>query len=328
MRASAAALETISVKVPEAALETFEAALGSVCATVGFFRDQASAWWRVEGVKPVGEGDAALTAALVLAAALTGVEVTLRRAGIPADGWLARTRAAFPQQVIGRRLAVRGTHLSGPKLSGRITLTLDAGLAFGSGEHGSTRGCLRALERVAHRRPRRILDLGTGSGILAMAAARLLHRRVLATDLDPWSVRVARQNAVLNRIGPMLRCRRADGWRDRAVRAGGPYDLVLANILARPLCLMARPLAAHLATGGTAIVAGLLANQARQVLVAHRRQGMRLVAIIAEGPWTTLVLRAGPFSPPPPNLGPLRGPSPQVEGEKLSNVPALLTARP
>ena len=291
MRASAIALETIRVEVPEAALEAFEAALGSVCMTVGFFRDHASGRWQVDGVKPVGKGDAALAAALALATALTGVEATPLRAAIPADGWLARTRAAFPQQLIGRRFAVRGTHLSGPKPAGRITLTLDAGLAFGSGEHGSTRGCLRALERVAYRRPRRILDLGTGSGILAMAVARLLHRRVLATDIEPWSVRVARRNAVLNRIGPMLRCWRADGWRHRAVRAGGPYDLVLANILARPLCLMARPLATHLAPGGTAILAGLLASQARQVLAAHRRQGMRLEAMIAEGSWTTLVLR-------------------------------------
>jgi ribosomal protein L11 methyltransferase len=293
MRVSAAALETVSVDVPEAALEAFEAALGSVCATVGFFRDHATARWRVEGVKPAGEGDAALTAALALAAILTGVEAEPRRIAIPAEGWLARTRAAFPQQLVGRRFAVRGTHLSGPAPPGRIMLTLDAGLAFGSGEHGSTRGCLRALENVACRRPRCILDLGTGSGILAMAAARLLHRRVRAVDIEPWSVRVARQNAALNGIGPMLRCWRADGWRDRAVRAGGPYDLVLANILARPLCLMARPLAANLAPGGTAILSGLLANQARQVLAAHRRQGMRLEAAIAKGPWTTLVLRAG-----------------------------------
>jgi ribosomal protein L11 methyltransferase len=213
----------------------------------------------VEGVKPAGDDDAALTAALALATALTGVEAALERTPVPADGWLARTRAAFPQQLIGRRFAVRGTHLSGPARAGRIMLTLDAGLAFGSGEHGSTRGCLRALERVAYRRPPRILDMGTGSGILAMAAARLLHRRVRAVDIEPWSIRVARQNAALNRIGPMLRCWRADGWHDRAVRAGGPYDLVLANILARPLCLMARPLAAHLAPGGTAILAGLLA---------------------------------------------------------------------
>ena len=291
MRASAMALETISVEVPEAALEAFEAALGSVCATVGFFRNQATTQWRVEGVKRVGEGEADLAAALALAAALTGVTVATQRTPVPADGWLARTRAAFPEQLIGRRFAVRGTHLTGPAPAGRITVTLDAALAFGSGEHGSTRGCLRALERVAHRRPERILDMGTGSGILAMAAARLLHRPVRAVDIEPWSVRVARENAALNRIGPTLRCWRADGWHDRAVRAGGPYDLVLANILARPLSLMARPLAAHLAPGGTAILAGLLATQARQVLAAHRRRGMRLEAMLTEGPWTTLVLR-------------------------------------
>src|SRR5271157_3809751 len=214
MRVSAAALETVSVDVPEAALEAFEAALGSVCATVGFFRDHATARWRVEGVKPAGEGDAALTAALALAAALTGVEAEPRRTAIPAEGWLARTRAAFPQQLVGRRFAVRGTHLSGPAPAGRIMLTLDAGLAFGSGEHGSTRGCLRALERVAHRRPRRILDLGTGSGILAMAAALLLRRRVLATDIDPWAVRVARENAARNGVATLVRARRADGWHD------------------------------------------------------------------------------------------------------------------
>ena len=291
MRASAIALETIRVEVPEPALEAYEAALGSVCATVGFFRDDASGRWLVEGVRQVGGDDAALTGALALAAVLTGVEAAPRRAPVPAEGWLARTHAAFPEQVIGRRFAIRGTHLTGPTLAGRITLTLDAALAFGSGEHGSTRGCLLALERAARRRPRRVLDLGTGTGILAMAAARLLHRRVAAVDIDPWSVRVTRQNAKLNQLGPLARAWRADGWRDRRVRAGAPYDLVLANILARPLCLMARSLAAHLAPGGTAILAGLLATQARQVLAAHRRRGLRLEAMIHQGPWTTLVLR-------------------------------------
>ena len=198
---------------------------------------------------------------------------------------------------------MRGTHLRGPATPGRITLTLDAGLAFGSGEHGSTRGCLRALERIAYRRPRRILDLGTGSGILAMAAARLLHRPVLATDIEPWSVRVAQQNATLNRLGRLVRVRLADGWRHPAVRNGGPYDLVFANILARPLCLMARPLAAHLAPGGTAILVGVAA-QLRQgrVVSAHRRCGLALETGIQEGPWTTIILRrrrqAGLGGPP------------------------------
>jgi ribosomal protein L11 methyltransferase len=284
-------LETIAVTVPEAALEAFEAALASACTTVGFFRDAATGDWRVEGVKPVGADEAALTAALALAGAISGVTPAVDRAPTEADGWLARTYASFPEQRIGRRFAVRGTHLKGPPTPGRITLTLDAGVAFGSGEHGSTRGCLVALETVARRRPRRILDLGTGSGILAMAAARLLRRPVLATDIEPWSVRVTRENAQLNRVGRLIRPMLADGWRNPRVRAGAPYDLVFGNILARPLCGMARDLAVHLAPGGSAILAGLLGTQARMVLAAHRRRGLRLERMIPQGPWTTLVVR-------------------------------------
>ncbi|HYZ23097.1 MAG TPA: 50S ribosomal protein L11 methyltransferase, partial [Rhodopila sp.] len=238
-------LETVSVTVPEAALEAFEAALSSTCETVGFFRDDAAASWRVEGVKPVGAHEAELVAALALAAAVTGVAPALERAPTEAEGWLARSYSGFPEQRIGRRFVVRGTHLGRAAAAGRITLTLDASVAFGTGEHGSTRGCLLALEAVARHwprctparhRPRRILDLGTGSGILAMAAAKLLHRPVLATDIEPWSVRVARENAELNGVAGLVQVRLADGWRDPAVRGGGPYDLVFANILARPLC--------------------------------------------------------------------------------------------
>jgi ribosomal protein L11 methyltransferase len=291
MRRHATQLETIAVTVPEAATPAYEAALGAACATVGFFRDPAGDTWRVEGVKEIGTSEPELAAALALAESLTGIAAAVQRSHTPAEGWLARTNASFPEQRIGRRFAVRGTHLLGPPAPGRITLALDAGLAFGSGEHGSTRGCLRALEHVAYRRPRRILDLGTGSGILAMAAARLLRRRVLATDIEPWSVRVAQQNAALNRVGHLVRPLLGNGWRNRAVRLRAPYNLVLANILARPLVAMAPELAAYLAPGGTAILSGLLANQARWVASAHRSQGLRLERMLAEGPWVTLILR-------------------------------------
>jgi ribosomal protein L11 methyltransferase len=255
-----------------------------------FFADEAARIWRVEGVKEPGIGEAALTAGLALAAFVTGVEAPLQRAPTETGGWLARTLSTFPEQCVGRRFAIRGTHLVDRATPGRIVLLLDAGVAFGSGEHGSTRGCLRALEQVAYRRPQRILDLGCGSGILAMAAARLLHRPVLATDIDHWSVRVARENVRLNRLGRLVRCERAAGWQP-AARAGAPYDLVFANILARPLCRMAPMLAANLAPGGTAILAGLLHSQMRMVLAAHRSAGLRLDFTLREGGWTTLVLR-------------------------------------
>jgi ribosomal protein L11 methyltransferase len=291
MRKSVEALETVFVDVPETALEAFEAALLSACSTVGFFLDEDTRIWRIEGVKPVGANEAELVGGLALAEMMTGVSAPLQRSATAAEGWLARTYESFPEQPVGRHFVVRGSHLAGPGMPGRITLTVDAGVAFGSGEHGSTRGCLRALERVAYRRPRRILDIGTGSGILAMAAAKLLHRPVLATDIEPWSVRVAARNAAENGVGALVSARLADGWRHPVVSAGAPYDLVFANILARPLCAMARHLAARLAPGGTAILAGLLNSQANLVLSAHRRLGMRLDFSIREGNWTTLALR-------------------------------------
>jgi len=284
-------LECLRLTVPEDALEAYEAALGGVCETVGFFRDHATGVWLLEGVRTTGAKDNELAGALALAAAVTGVTAAVERAPVQADGWLERTRAAFPEQLAGRSFAIRGTHLSGAVPGGRIVLTLDAGVAFGSGEHNSTRGCLLALETVAHRQPRRILDLGTGSGILAMAAAKMLHRRVLATDIEPWSVRVARENARLNQVQRLVRPILADGWRDPVVRKSGPYDLMFGNILARPLRAMAVDLARHLAPGGTAILAGLLRVQARDVLAAHRRQGLVLERMIHLEPWTTLVLR-------------------------------------
>lgn len=290
-RRSPIPLETIAVTVPDAALEAYEAALASACDTVGFFRDDATGDWRIEGVKRVGVGDGELTAALALAAMVSGITASPDRSATEADGWLARTYQAFPEQRIGRRLSIRGTHLTGPPTPGRVTLTLDAGLAFGTGEHGSTSGCLLALEAVARCKPRRIVDIGTGSGILAMAAARLLKRPVLASDIEPWSVRTARDNARLNGLSRLVRVRLANGWTHPAIRAGGPYDLVFENILARPVCAMAWAMEANLAPGGFAILAGLLHTQARMVLAAHRRRGLRLVRMIRQGNWTTIVLR-------------------------------------
>ncbi len=290
-RRQATPLETVALTVPEDALEAYEAALNSACDTVGFFRDNVTGDWRVEGVKRVGENESELAAALMLAELVSGVSAELERSSTEAEGWLARTYASFPEQPIGKRFAVRGTHLKDTPTTNRVTLTLDAGLAFGSGEHGSTRGCIVALEQVALRKPRRILDLGTGSGILAIAAAKLLRRSVRASDIEPWSVKVARRNAVQNGVGSRIRAKLADGWHHPFVRGGAPYDLVFGNILARPLCAMAKDLSVHLAPGGTAILAGLLGTQARMVLSAHRRRGLVLERMLPQGPWTTLVVR-------------------------------------
>jgi ribosomal protein L11 methyltransferase len=288
-------LETVSVIVTEAAVEPFEAALASACRSVSLFLiDETERLWLIEGVRQPGRHEPELSAALAVAGLVSGEHPTLQRQPTPATGWLARTQSSFPEQQVGRRFAIRGTHLPArpgrSSRSGRTTLILDAGVAFGSGEHGSTRGCLRALERVATRRPRRVLDLGCGSGILAMAAARLLGTTVLATDIDTLAVRTARQNAVANGLRNRVQCRLAVGWQP-AARARAPYDLVFGNILARPLCLMAPKLSHYLALGGLAILAGLLASQQNMVIAAHRRCGLVLDFKLCEGAWTTLVLR-------------------------------------
>ena len=286
-------LETLVLtSIPDEAVPYYEAALESLCRTVGYFREPPlEETWRLEGVWEQNGDEAALSAALALAAAVSGFDAGMpERHPTEAEGWLARTMEAFPEQDLGRRFTIRPTHLPNPREWDRLVLRLDAGLAFGSGEHESTRGCLLAFEGVAHRKPHRILDLGTGSGILGMAAAKLLHRKVLATDIEPWSVRVAAENGVMNGLRGLFRAELADGWRDPVVR-NGRYDLVFANILARPLCAMARDLATHLAPGGTAILAGLLGTQVRMVLAAHRRCGLVLERRIDLGAWSTLVLR-------------------------------------
>jgi ribosomal protein L11 methyltransferase len=284
-------LDQISLTVPADALDHFEAALGSVCRAVSFFHDEDHDIWDIQGVKERGAHEPELAAALAVAEMLTGHSPAITRSTVPVGGWLARTREAFPEQKIGRRFLVRGTHISAPPIPGRITLTLDAGLAFGTGEHNSTRGCLVALEKIAHHRPRRILDLGTGSGVLAIAAAKRLRQKVLATDIDPRAARVAGANARLNGVAHLVTAIRADGWADKRINRAAPYDLVFANILARPLCAMAHQLGAKLKPGGIAILAGLLTVQANWVLSAHRRAGLVLQSRIEDGAWTTLVLR-------------------------------------
>lgn len=291
MKKQPAPLETLVLdQLPDEAMPAYEAALLSVSATVALFLDEATGNWRIEAVRDAQADQDALQAALALAAGLTGHEAPLTRHATESEGWLARTVEAFPEQEIGRRFLIRPTHVAPRPTYGRIALTLDAGLAFGSGEHASTQGCLMALERLPRKLPR-VLDLGTGSGILAMGAAKLWHVKALASDLDPWSVRVTRENAAINRLAPRLRAVLATGYAHNAITRGAPYDLIFANILARPLCAMACDLAAHLRPGGRAILAGLLGKQVRMVLAAHRRAGLVLERRISLDPWATLVLR-------------------------------------
>jgi ribosomal protein L11 methyltransferase len=205
--------------------------------------------------------------------------------------WLAENRRAFPPVEAGRYF-IHGSHFRGSVPAGRIRLRLDAATAFGSGEHGSTRGCLMALDELAPRRHfRNGLDLGCGSGILAIAMAKTWGCPVVAADFDGEAVRVAAENAKRNEVATLLKAVSSNGYRAPALRRRAPYDLIVANILARPLCRLAAGLERHLARRGVAVLAGLLEDEAARVLAPHRRRGLRLQRRITLDGWTTLMLR-------------------------------------
>lgn len=270
------------------------AALDPLCGAVSAFEaDAAGALWRVEAYPRVAALDPTLEVRLALAAAAEGGRLHhIVEERMPERDWLADNRRAFPPLRIGR-FFVHGSHWRGRSPAGAIAVEIDAATAFGTGEHPSTRGCLLALDALSGRRRfRRPLDIGCGSGILAIAAAKRLHRTVLASDIDRGSVRVAALHARRNGVAGRVRLVCAAGYRSRAVRRAH-YDLILANILARPLALMARDLRGALAPDGLAVLAGLLRRQEAMVLAAHRAQGLALAhRLIIEG-WSTLILQSG-----------------------------------
>jgi ribosomal protein L11 methyltransferase len=229
-----------------------------------------------------------------LATPIIGSEeaAALRFEHVAAKDWIGASLAGLKPVVAGR-FTVHGAHDRSNIPANRIGIEIEAALAFGTGHHGTTRGCLLALERLCaaaptHKRPRRILDLGTGSGVLAIAAARAWHRRVLATDIDGSAVRVARANARFNRAGALVEVIKADGVADRRVRARAPFDLIFANILLGPLQRLAAPLSRLAAPGGRVILSGLLSSQTNAALAAYH--ALTLERRIDLDGWTTLVL--------------------------------------
>jgi ribosomal protein L11 methyltransferase len=281
----------VSVTVPERAVPAVVAAFETACEAVSFLRlDESCGTWSVEGILRDPARRADLDTALALAASVSGIAVPdVTHGDVEAEGWLARTREAFPPQPIGRRFLIRGTHDATATMPGRIALTIDAGLAFGSGEHATTRGCLIALEGLRRCGP--VADIGTGSGVLALAAAALWRVRAVGVELDPWAARVAAENARMNRLHRLVDLGPGDAWRAHAIRRRAPYALIFANIFARPLCTMATATARNLRRGGRAVLSGFHPAQARMVEVAHRRAGLVLERRLVVNGWATLVLR-------------------------------------
>jgi ribosomal protein L11 methyltransferase len=234
------------------------------------------------------EGDDGL-AAEALRAAAGGIAID--RESLDDVDWVARSLEGLKPVRAGRFL-VHGGHDRASRRTGDVAIEIEAGLAFGTGHHGTTSGCLEMIDRVVRReRPRRALDLGTGSAVLAIAIAKLSRRPVLATDIDPVATRVARANAALNGVSSLVDTATATGFSSPAFRRRAPFDLIVANILARPLMRLAPEMARHCAPGGSLVLSGILDGQRDAVLAAYVGQRFRHVATLHREGWSTIHLK-------------------------------------
>ena len=275
-------------------VETFDAAEAAASAfeeTVNT-RDWSGSPWIAEAYFAAPPDEAGLRALI----ALVSGEALAQAATFSTIGqrdWVTASLKGL-EPVRAGRFVIHGAHDRGRTRGNDIALEIQAALAFGTGHHGTTRGCLLALDGILkRRRPYRVLDVGTGTGVLALAAARVLRAAVASGDIDPVCVSAARANARLNGAGPWLRPVAAPGARHPQMQAGGPYDLIFANILAKPLRLLAPALAALAARPCDIVVSGLLSGDVPGVLSAYRAQDFALAARRSIDGWATLHMRRG-----------------------------------
>ncbi|MCH7710362.1 MAG: 50S ribosomal protein L11 methyltransferase [Proteobacteria bacterium] len=291
MKAGDGKLWRISFTVPEGVAGAFADALIPFGDSISCFETAGKGRRRLTAIG-AGEPDAsALDLMLAKTGADQGIEPPRARIEkLPADGWLAENRRRFAAVTAGR-FFVHGAGHEGIKPPGALALELEAGPAFGSGTHETTRGCLIAIDRLAKRRRfLNSLDLGCGSGILALAIARAMKRPVLAVDIDDWAVRTAAANARSNGLGALVRVAQGDGFSGPEIRRRAPFDLIVANILARPLVRLAPDLVRALRIGGVAILSGLLHSDQAALVAAYRAQGARLIGRHRLGDWSTLTI--------------------------------------
>jgi len=247
--------------------------------------------WMVEAYYEIEPEKARIEQAIAPLAQELGLplpDVTVE--ALPDINWVAKSLEGLPP-IETDRFFVHGTHDTYKLPAARISLLVDAGEAFGTGHHGTTLGCLRFIEQECKRRtPVNALDLGCGTGLLAIATAKLTGRLVLASDIDPIATRVTRDNARANKVHPLIKAVTAKGFEHPDLKSGGPYDLIIANILARPLAQLAPDIEGHLARKGALILSGILHEQEQMVLSAYRAQGLTLSDRLRIDEWVTLRL--------------------------------------
>ncbi len=288
---NSAALWRIEVAATAHSVNAFEEALDPFCEAISWFATDTEGEWRIEGFSEIKPDGAELAAALSIVAkefSLPVPEVTV----IPVEkrDWVADSLRMFPPTDAGR-FFIYGTHYDTPPPYGRIPILLNPGRAFGSGEHATTMGCLLALsDLIGIRKFKRPLDMGCGSGILSIAIAKAWRVGVRAVDIETNSIVVARENTRRNRVRGLVCTSRSNGYASPGVIKSGPYDLIVSNILANPLCRMAKDLGKVASDSTIVILAGFLESDANRVYSAHYAQGFRLLRSYHIKGWRTLVL--------------------------------------
>ncbi|MFN3743570.1 MAG: 50S ribosomal protein L11 methyltransferase [Hyphomicrobiaceae bacterium] len=243
--------------------------------------------WTIDAYYEADVDEAAI--ARLIVAANCDAPVTVE--AVPDENWVAVSQAGLPPVIAGRFL-VHGSHDRAVARPRRDAIEIDAGEAFGTAHHATTLGCLLAIDRLTRRRPfRRVLDLGCGSGVLAIAAARVLPKaRIVAADVDPEAVRVAAENVRKNALASRVRVVTAQGLDHQELRRRAPFDLVVANILAEPLIRLARRLAGVIPPGGIVVLSGILPSQAAAVLAAYGAAGFARIRVEQLNGWVVLTL--------------------------------------
>lgn len=280
--------------VPKNAVIALESAFDDEALSVASFEiDEDGVVWRTTILLEHPLAQEEITQRLQWLYEGTGAQaVCVEQTKLEMKDWVAEVQASFPPLTIGNFMVLGSHHHDVTPSPAATVLWMDAGAAFGTGEHATTSGCLLALDWAVKRFGfRNALDMGCGSAILGMAAAKRYHIPCLGVDIDPVSVHVARENIVRNQLSSRMMAVVGNGYACGQVRETGTYDLIFANILARPLVKFAPDLARHLSSGGIAILSGLLVKQEAMVLRAHRQQGLKLLKRFRQGHWSVLVMQ-------------------------------------
>lgn len=279
--------------IPAEALEQADAVFEDVSVSLSTFEaNPEGTLWQVEVLTEEPLEDAEISRRLQELAAQAGCDAPAHETTyLQQRDWVSEVQKSFPPIRSGR-FFVYGSHYEGEVPEDSTPILIDAGMAFGSGEHETTSGCLQALDDLGKKRDfDRLLDLGCGSGILAIAMAKTWRKTVIASDIDPIAVDVTVENAKRNNEAARMEACVSDGYADALIAKHAPYDLIVANILANPLMELAGGLAKHLADDGVAVLSGLLDRQEADVLAAHAEHGLFLEKRYPRNGWHTLVIR-------------------------------------